>query len=169
MRSASDWNTTHFPLFDTLPKVYDEIVDSFHRVYGNRIGPGRACRSACDLAPGSAATVMAIRLPLPTARARRSLLRTRLRPITILAVHIPVRRLRVSVSQIPASASLKGRLDAYERSITETAGELQRTSTTELYRRVLLLLSVRVQAARRSGQERRPRTSPLPSWSTIWN
>jgi hypothetical protein len=42
----------------------------------------------------------------------------------------------------------KGRLDAYDRSISETAAELQRTSSTEWYRRFLLLMSVRLHSAR---------------------
>ena len=136
-------------LFDTLPKVYDEIVDSFRRVYGIELEPSRlpVCMRFGSWIGGD-------RDGNPFATADRTREALALAHQTALdhylaAVHILVRRLRVSVSQIPASASLKERLDAYERSITETAAELQRTSTTEWYRRFLLLMSVRLQSARR--------------------
>jgi phosphoenolpyruvate carboxylase len=136
-------------LFDTLPKVYDEIVDSFRRVYGIEL---EASRLPVCMRFGSWIGGDRDGNPFATAdRTREALALAHQTALDhyLAAVHILVRRLRVSVSQIPASASLKERLDAYERSITETTAELQRTSTTEWYRRFLLLMSVRLQSARR--------------------
>jgi phosphoenolpyruvate carboxylase len=136
-------------LFDTLPRVYDEIVESFRRVYGIELEP---LRLPVCLRFGS--WIGGDRDGNPFATAARTCEALALARQTTLdhylaAVRILVRRLRVSVRQTPASASLKGRLDAYEQSIGGTAAELERTSATEWYRRFLLLIYVRLQAARK--------------------
>ncbi len=135
-------------LFDTLPKVYDEIVDSFRRVYEMELD-----RSRLPVCIRFGSWIGGDRDGNPFATADRTREALVLGHHTALdhylaEVQILVRRLRVSVNQIPASASLKGRLDAYEWSITDAAAELQRTSSTEWYRRFLLLMSVRLQSAR---------------------
>jgi len=135
-------------LFETLPRVYDEIVDSFSRVYGIRLEP-----SSLPVCLRFGSWIGGDRDGNPFATAVRTAEALALARLTVLdhylaSLRILMRRLRVSVRQIPASAELKERLDAYEQSIPEASAELQRTPPTEWYRRFLTLMALRLRLAR---------------------
>lgn len=135
-------------LFETLPNVYEEIAHSFRGVYG--IEPELSRLPVC-LRFGS--WIGGDRDGNPFATAARTREALTLARQTVLdhylaTIRTLIRRLRVSVRQVPASASLKERLDDYERSMAGRPDGLQRTSSTECYRRFLLFLSARVQSIR---------------------
>jgi phosphoenolpyruvate carboxylase len=131
-------------LFETLPRIYEEISDSFRRVYGIDIDSadlpiclrfGSWIGGDRDGNPfvSPACTSEALSL------AHLTVLEEYASSIRLLA-----RRLSVSSHQVPASAELKSRLDEYESSIAEPSAELSRTSDSEWYRRFLLILAARL-------------------------
>ncbi len=134
-------------LFETVPKVYDEVVESFRRVYGIPLDSSRlpVCVRFGSWIGGD-------RDGNPFATAARTCEALTLARQTVLdhylaSVRSLIRRLRVSVRQIPASAALQTQLDSYQQSLPESA-ELQRTSSTEWYRRFLTFLHLRLRLAR---------------------
>lgn len=138
-------------LFETLPRLYDEMADSFHRVYGIRVEPSRlpVCLRFGSWIGGD-------RDGNPFATAARTREAIELAHQTVLdhylaEVRILVRRLRVSVRQIPVSIGLQERLASCEGAIGEVAAELRRTSETEWYRRFLQIIAFRLQATRRES------------------
>ena len=137
-------------LFDTVPKMYEEISESFERVYGMEVEP--AALPVC-LEFGS--WIGGDRDGNPFVVAARTGEALRLASQTVFdhyiaAVRLLARRLRVSVQQVPASADLKARLDDYAQSIGEPAEQMQRTASGEWYRRFLLLMAIRLQRTRDS-------------------
>jgi phosphoenolpyruvate carboxylase len=138
-------------LFETLPRIYEEISDSFRRVYSIEI---EAAELPICLRFGSwiggdrdgnpfvspACTSEALSLAQLTALEEY-----------ITSVRLLARRLSVSSHQVPASTELKSRLDEYERTVAEPAAELRRTSDTEWYRRFLLIIAARLGSTRDSA------------------
>ena len=134
-------------LFEALPKVCDEIVDSFSRVYGLHLDP-----SHLPVCVRFGSWIGGDRDGNPFATAARTcealaLARQTILDYYLLALRSLMRRLRVSVRQIPASLSLKAQLDVYAQSLPESA-ELQRTSPAEWYRRLLTFMHLRLRLAR---------------------
>ncbi len=141
---------SYFPLslFVTLPKIYDEISDSFRHVYGIEIEPGELpiCMRFGSWIGGDrdgnpfvspACTSEALKL------ARETVLDDYIASVRLLA-----RRISVSDHQVPISAEVRARVEEYERTIGEPAAELRRASNHELYRRLCLIMSARLAYAR---------------------
>lgn len=138
-------------LFETLPRLYGEMLESFRRVYGIHL---EAAGLPVCLRFGS--WIGGDRDGNPFATAARTREAIELAHNTVLdhylaEVRILVRRLRVSVRQIPVSVGLKERLAACDQRIGEAGAELQRTSETEWYRRLLQVIVVRLQATRKGS------------------
>jgi phosphoenolpyruvate carboxylase len=135
-------------LFETLPRIYEEISDSFRRVYGLEI-------ESADLPIcfrfgswiGGDRDGNPFVSPACTSEAL-SLAHLTVLEEYIASVRLLARRLSVSSHQVAVSPDLKSRLDEYERTIAEPAEELQRTSSTEWYRRFLLIIAARLIYAR---------------------
>jgi phosphoenolpyruvate carboxylase len=131
-------------LFETLPRLYEEISESFRVVYGMAI---EAAELPICLRFGSwiggdrdgnpfvspACTSEALAL------AHLTVVEEYISEVLLLA-----RRLSVSAHQVPASSQLKQKLDDYERSIAEPIAALGRTSEIEWYRRFLLIIAARL-------------------------
>ncbi|MDT8067330.1 MAG: phosphoenolpyruvate carboxylase [Terriglobia bacterium] len=141
---------SYFPLslFETLPKIYDEISDSFRRVYGIEMEPAELpiCLRFGSWIGGDrdgnpyvspACTSEALKL------ARQTVLDDYISAVRLLA-----RRISVSDHQVAISAEVKARLEQYERTIGEPADELNRTSGHEFYRRLFLIVAARLRYAR---------------------
>lgn len=141
---------SYFPLslFETLPKIYGEISDSFRQVYGIEIDPadlpicvrfGSWIGGDRDGNPFVSPACTSEALVL----ARQTVLSD-----YIAAVRLLARRISVSDHQVEISAEVRARLEEYERTIAEPAAELRRTSQHELYRRLFLIMSSRLAYAR---------------------
>ncbi len=137
---------SYFPLylFETLPRIYDEIRDALADVYGLEA-------DAPDLP-------VCIRFgswiggdrdgnPFVTAECTREALRLASEVVLdeyMAATEFLARRLSVSAHQAAISSDLHARLDEYERMIGEPMEVLRRTSECEWYRRFLLICSARL-------------------------
>ena len=146
-------------LFETLPKIYEEISQSFRQVYGLEIEPadlpmclrfGSWIGGDRDGNPfvSPACTSEALAL------ARQVAIEEYISSVRLLA-----RRLSVSSHQVQASGDLKARLEKYERYVGEPAEELRRTSASEWYRRFLLIVAARLQLLRDDSRDARAYTS----------
>jgi phosphoenolpyruvate carboxylase len=140
-------------LFETLPRIYEEISDSFRRVYGIEIESadlpicfrfGSWIGGDRDgnpfVSPGCTSEALSL--------AHLTALEEYISSVRLLA-----RRLSVSSHQVAASAELKSRLDEYEHSIAEPAAELRRTSESEWYRRFLLIIAARLNFTRDTASD----------------
>jgi phosphoenolpyruvate carboxylase len=135
-------------LFETVPKLCEEISDSFRRVYGIEVNSTElpVCLRFGSWIGGDRdgnPFVSAERTTEALALAHRTAFDHYIAEVRLLAL-----RLRVSIHQVSASSALKSRLEEYERSIGEPVADLRRTSANEWYRCLLLMMSVRLQYAR---------------------
>jgi phosphoenolpyruvate carboxylase len=141
---------SYFPLalFDTVPKVYEEIVDSFASVYGVEIG--RREMPIC-LRFGSWIGGDRDGNPFVTASCTReahALARETVIDEYLSEVRQLARRLTLSTHQTTTSDSARDLLREYELKFGEFAPDLRRTSIAESYRRLLLLIAVRLMGTR---------------------
>ncbi len=134
-------------LFDAIPKIYEEMSDSFRAVYGFEIAAtdlpvvlrfGSWIGGDRDGNP----LVTAERTSEALAMARDAVLHHYIEHTRSLA-----RRLSISEHQVEAAPELHGLLATYERLIPHPPAEYQRTPQPETYRRLLLLLMVRLSQA----------------------
>ncbi|HEU5402362.1 MAG TPA: phosphoenolpyruvate carboxylase, partial [Terriglobales bacterium] len=135
-------------LFETLPKIYNEISESFRRVYGIDIEPadlpicirfGSWIGGDRDGNPFVSPACSSEALTL----ARETVLDDYIALVRLLA-----RRISVSDHQVPVSEEVKARLEEYERTIGKPAEELKRTSSHESYRRLFLIMAARLRYSR---------------------
>jgi len=138
-------------LFETVPKIYEEMSESFREVYG------------IDIAPLDLPVVLRFGSwiggdrdgnPLVTAeRTREALALSR---DAVLHHYIEQsralgRRLSISEHQIAASEELRATLARCEGMICDRPPEYERTPQAEVYRRLLLLMAIRLQRAKENG------------------
>lgn len=141
---------SYFPLslFETVPRIYDEISDSFRCVYGIAIEPaelpvvlrfGSWIGGDRDGNPFVSPSCTTEALTL----ARQAVLDD-----YIAAVRLLARRISVSAHQVEVPNAATDLLKQYESTIAEPAAELGRTSPYDTYRRLFLLISARLEYAR---------------------
>ena len=135
-------------LFETVPKIYHGIAADFREVYGMELDI--VSLPVClrfgswiggDRDGNPFVTPSCTREALELARAM--VLSHYIQELSLL-----VRRLTVSTHQVPASEELCARLERYEQSLTEPVEELSRTPQSEAYRRLMLLMGVRLSFTR---------------------
>ena len=136
----------YFPLtiFETLPNIYDEMADAFRRVYGVEI---ELAELPILLRFGSWIGGDRDGNPFVTSACTGdalSLAHDIVLEHYIGLVRLLARRISVSVHQVAASAELHKRVQEYERTIAEPLADLKRTSASEWYRRLLLIISARL-------------------------
>ncbi len=147
----------YYPLsiFEALPRIYEEISESFQIIYGLNIDPvslpicirfGSWIGGDRDGNPFVTSDCTSEALNL----AREGVLAEYISDVYLLA-----RRISVSGHQVSASEELRLRLREYEKFIAEPAAPLARTSETEWYRRMLLIMSARLRFARENSADPR--------------
>lgn len=139
---------SYFPLslFETVPSVYQEIADSFAAIYGSEV---RAIDIPDCLRFGSWIGGDRDGNPFVTASCTRDALA--LASETVLQEYSAeirqlARRLSISAHQTLVSREFCDRVADYESKYSELTPDLRRTSTSELYRRFLLMIAVRLHA-----------------------
>jgi len=137
----------HYPMsiFDSLPRLYEEIRESFREVYGSSL-PGHEMPQVLSF--GSWIGGDRDGNPFVTAESTQEALE-RARN-TILAHYVAeiaraIEQLSSSRLQVPVSANFQAKLDKYSRHIGDGPSHLARISGTELYRRFLSFIVVRLQ------------------------
>lgn len=131
-------------LFEAVPRIYAEISNAFREVYEKSIEPldlpvvirfGSWIGGDRDGNPLVTAerTSEALRL------AREAVLHHYAEQARVLA-----RRLSISEHQVPGSRELHATLQKYEQLIPEVSPEYARTPRAEIYRRLLLLIALRL-------------------------
>ena len=132
-------------LFETVPKLYEEISESFRDIYGFQVAPldlpvvlrfGSWIGGDRDGNP----LVTAERTTQALAMARDAVLHHYIDQARSLA-----RRLSVSEHQVAASDAVRKQLVEYEQLIGDLPEVYQRTPRPELYRRLLLLIMARLE------------------------
>ncbi len=134
-------------LFEAIPKIYEEMSESFRAVYGMDV-------SILDLP-----TVLRFgswiggdRDGNPLVTAERTSEALALSRDAVLHHYIEqsrglARRLSVSEHQVLASPNIKAVLERYEGLIPVRPSEYERTPPAEVYRRLLLLMAIRLRQA----------------------
>ena len=139
-------------LFEAIPNIYDEIRVSFQAVYGQGIEIvdlpivlrfGSWIGGDRDGNP----LVTAERTSEAIALARDAVLQHYVEQARLLA-----RRLSVSEHQVTVSPQVRATIEAYEGLIPERPAEYARTPRAELYRRLLLLMAIRLDRARQTNR-----------------
>jgi phosphoenolpyruvate carboxylase len=148
-------------LFETVPKIYAEIAESFNAVYespidladlpivlrfGSWIGGDRDGNPFVT----HDCTYDALEM------ARDVVLAHYIDEVRALS-----RRLTVSEHQVAASAELKAKVAAYETRVSPDDVEFERVSATELYRRFLLVVSGRLRLSRVEREHPNAYSSPV--------
>ena len=135
-------------LFDTVPRIYAEIAESFNAVYGSAISLADlpivltfGSWIGGDRDGNPHVTHDCTRDAL--AMARDVVLEHYIHEVRALA-----HKLTTSEHQVSASARLKAQLELYHPTAPSDDIELNRTSAAELYRRFLLLVANRLRLAR---------------------
>jgi phosphoenolpyruvate carboxylase len=151
----------YFPLtiFESLPKIYEEIVDGFRRVYGMEVDPATL---PIVLRFGSWIGGDRDGNPFVTAGCTRDALALAQDAVLdhyTTNVRLLARRLSVSAHQVPDSPEVQVRLADYERSVGEPVAELKRTSEHEHYRRLLLMIAARLNYTREDRKNPKAYTS----------
>ena len=140
----------HYPmsLFAALPRVYDELADSFRQVYdfdidhrdlpgllsfGSWIGGDRDGNPF--VTPGSTREALQ--------RARNTILTH-----YITELERAADQLSASSRQVPVSEAVRARLADYNAQMGEESSRQSRISSSELYRRLLNLMAVRLRHSR---------------------
>lgn len=135
-------------LFDSLPKIYSEIADSFREVYGSGMIDDEAPQV---LYFGSWIGGDRDGNPFVTPDSTREALE-RARNTVIGHYAAELRRMLEQISpssrQIPVSAELRSRLQEYAASIGDEPSRQARISDTEIYRRFMNFVLIRLQHTR---------------------
>jgi phosphoenolpyruvate carboxylase len=134
-------------LFDTLPKIYAEMADSFREVYGLALGEREL---PCVLSFGSWVGGDRDGNPFVTAECTRDALQMA-RDVIIDHYLGQIARaaglLSSSTRQVSTSPALRQRLKEYETLLS--LGRVRRISPTEIYRLFLELVEIRLRASRK--------------------
>jgi phosphoenolpyruvate carboxylase len=146
---------SYFPLslFRTVPHVYEEIADSFNAVYGMDL---KAVDLPICLRFGSWIGGDRDGNPFVTASCTKealSLARETVMEEYIADVRMLARRLSISAHQTSTSVELRVMLRDYEAKFGSSAPDLRRTSSAEVYRRLLLIIAARLIGARDGDHE----------------
>ena len=145
----------HYPMsiFETLPRLYGELADGFRDVYGVPL----AERDLPELLEfGSWIGGDRDGNPFVTPEAtREALLRARNAIIDhyIAEVQRVISQLSSSVHQIDITDELRSRLEEYTAAMGEEYARTARISATELYRRFLNFVIVRLRASREGSAD----------------
>jgi phosphoenolpyruvate carboxylase len=143
---------SYFPLslFQTVPKVYEEIAESFRAVFAMDL---KAVELPVCLRFGSWIGGDRDGNPFVTSSCTRDALRLA-RDLVLdeyaSATRVLARRLAVSSHQTSISEEVTARLKSYETEFSEVTPELERASPSEEYRRLLLLIARRLEATKKS-------------------
>jgi phosphoenolpyruvate carboxylase len=134
-------------LFEAIPKIYEEMSESFRAVYGTDVGIldlpailrfGSWIGGDRDGNP----LVTAEKTSEALALSRDAVLHHYIEQSRNLA-----RRLSVSEHQVSASSKIRAAIERYERLISVRPSEYERTPAAEVYRRLLLLMAIRLRKA----------------------
>src|SRR5664280_67933 len=134
-------------LFEAIPKIYEEMSESFRAVYGTDVGIldlpailrfGSWIGGDRDGNP----LVTAEKTSEALALSRDAVLHHYIEQSRNLA-----RRLSVSEHQVSASSKIRAAIERYERLISVRPSEYERTPAAEVYRRLLLLMAIRLRYA----------------------
>ena len=137
---------SYFPiaLFESVPKLYDELAASFLKVYGITLQPSEL---PIILRFGSWIGGDRDGHPLVSPACTRQALAIAHELVLthyIEEVRTLARRITASMHQVETSPQLQERLQEYEASIAEPRDELRRISGVERYRRFLLIVGARL-------------------------
>ena len=135
-------------LFETLPRLYENMAEAFGRVYGGEIS---AADLPCALRFGSWIGGDRDGNPFVTPEATRDALELARR--TILTYYMQATDsildlLSPSVCQCPVSDELKAKLEIYQQEIRTLDAEYRRRADEEMYRRFLTFAAQRLKLAR---------------------
>jgi phosphoenolpyruvate carboxylase len=136
----------HYPMsiFESLPRIYAEIRDSFREVYGIQLGADQVPHV---LAFGSWIGGDRDGNPFVTIESTREALeRARNTILTHYVAELErvTEQLSASSNQVPISEELRQRLRDYEQQLGDEPARLARISSTELYRKFLSYAALRV-------------------------
>jgi phosphoenolpyruvate carboxylase len=151
----------HYPmsLFDTLPKVYDEIAESFREVYGLTLGEQEVPEL---LYFGSWIGGDRDGNPFVTPDSTREALARARNTIVghyVSELQSAIDQLSPSCRQMQVSNPLRVRLEEYSATIGSEHARLARISSTELYRRFLNFVLIRLLHTRQNVAEGQPYSS----------
>ena len=142
-------------LFASLPRVYQEIAEAFHAVYGIAIDELDLPKLISfgswiggDRDGNPFVTPDSTREALD--RARNTILDHYIAELTRAAD-----QLSASSQQAPISVELQARLDQYTAAIGDEPARLARISRTELYRRFINLVLIRLRNSRSEGKDKK--------------
>src|SRR5215469_7453816 len=136
----------HYPMsiFESLPRMYTEMGDSFRDVYGLELGGDQVPNVLAfgswiggDRDGNPFVTVESTREALE--RARNTILSHYLAELERV-----IEQLSPSSKQVPISEGLRQRLRDYEQQLGDEPARLARISSTELYRKFLIYAALRV-------------------------
>jgi len=136
----------HYPMsiFESLPRIYAEMGDSFRDVYGLELGADQVPNVLAfgswiggDRDGNPFVTVESTREALE--RARNTILTHYLAELERV-----IEQLSPSSKQVPISEGLRQRLRDYEQQLGDEPARLARISSTELYRKFLIYAALRV-------------------------
>ncbi len=134
-------------LFDTLPKIYAEMIDSFHEVYGLELEEREL---PCVLSFGSWVGGDRDGNPFVTAECTRDALQMARNVIIdyyLRQISKAADLLSSSLRRVGASPALRQRFDEYEALLL--SARARRISEAELYRLFLELVEIRLRASRK--------------------
>jgi phosphoenolpyruvate carboxylase len=142
-------------LFASLPRVYQEIAETFHSVYGLNIDELELPKLISfgswiggDRDGNPFVTPASTREALE--RARNTILDHYITQLTRAA-----EQLSASSQQAPISGELQSRLDEYTAAIGDEPARLARISRTELYRRFINLVLIRLRNSRAESKDKK--------------
>jgi len=143
----------HYPMsiFESLPRLYSEIQESFRDIYGKDLDSNEVPQV---LAFGSWIGGDRDGNPFVTNESTREALERARNTVLehyISEIELAIEQLSSSARQTSVSREFKQRLTEYKRLLSEEPARLARVSATELYRRFLNLVIVRL----RETEERR--------------
>jgi phosphoenolpyruvate carboxylase len=147
-------------IFESLPRVYAEIAESFHEVYGAAM----EARELPDvLSFGSWIGGDRDGNPFVTPDSTREALERARNAVLdhyIAELARASRQLSSSSRQVPLSKKLRGRLEEYSKQLGEEAVHAARISSTELYRRFISFVTIRLRHSRDPVADGLPYSGP---------
>jgi phosphoenolpyruvate carboxylase len=135
-------------IFDALPRLYSEVIDSFHEVYGMELEDESVPEV---LSFGSWIGGDRDGNPFVTVESTREALKRARNAIMshyISEVQRGIDRTSSSARQVPISDELRSRLSDYTAQIGDEHSRLARISETELYRRFMNFILIRLDHTR---------------------
>jgi phosphoenolpyruvate carboxylase len=139
-------------IFDALPRLYSEVIDSFAEVYGMELEDENVPEL---LSFGSWIGGDRDGNPFVTAESTREALQRSRNAIIahyISEVQRAIDRTSSSSGQVPVSDELRSRLSDYSARIGDEHSRLARISETELYRRFMNFVLIRLDHTRGGGE-----------------